>query len=173
MALTADEIGDIEPVLHAYALRAVGNRDAARDLVQETLLAALAGRERFEGRAKLRTWAVRILTNKVVDLVRARGRSRARDEDVGPDDLAEPTSERRPDRVLARRQALGIVDRALRELPELERLAVLLVDVEGFDRGEAAVKLDITANHLRVLLHRGRHRVRRALETADEVTDAP
>jgi RNA polymerase sigma-70 factor (ECF subfamily) len=158
------ELAELEPVLHAYAMRAVGDRDAARDLVQETLLATLAGRAPFEGRARLRTWAIGILTHKVLDLFRTRGRAHARTADQ-PDELAEPL-QHRPDRVLARREALSILDTGLRELPEHERLAVLLVDVEGFDRDEACAQLAITANHLRVLLHRGRHRLRRLLERA-------
>jgi RNA polymerase sigma-70 factor, ECF subfamily len=165
-ALSDAEVAELEPVLYAHALRAVGDPDAARDLVQETLLAALAGRSRFEGRAKLRTWAVGILTHKVMDFFRARSRAHiAPPDDTSPDELAEP-AHRQPDRVLARREALGLLDAGIRELPELERLAVLLVDIEGFDRDEACRELAITGVHLRVLLHRGRHRLRRILERA-------
>jgi RNA polymerase sigma factor (sigma-70 family) len=158
-----DEVADLEPVLYAYAVRAVADPDAARDLVQDTLLAAIAGRSGFEARASLRTWCIGILTHKVLDLFRARKRVPLVADET-PDDLAEPL-ERRPDRVIERRQALSLLDAGIRELPELERLAVLLVDVEGFDRGEACRELGITANHLRVLLHRGRHRLRRMLES--------
>lgn len=166
-ALSADVIRALEASLLAYALRAVGSRDQARDLVQETLLAVTAGRAPFEGRSQLRTWAIGTLTHKVVDLLRARGRARLTSaEDTSVDDLAEPSSEGRPDRVLERREALSIVDAALRELPDLERLAVLLVDVEGNDHEKTCNELAVNATHLRVLLHRGRHRLRRALEKA-------
>jgi RNA polymerase sigma-70 factor (ECF subfamily) len=73
------EIASLEPVLQAYAMRAVGDRDAAHELVQETLVAVLAGRAAFAGRSRLRTWAIGILTHKVMDLFRAR---RRRDERV-------------------------------------------------------------------------------------------
>lgn len=162
-----EEISSLEPVLRAYAVRAVGDRDAARDLVQETLLAVVAGRAGFGGRARLRTWAIGILTHKVMDLFRARrrrGGGEAFDE-TSPDELAEPI-QHRPDRVLARREALSALDAGLRALPDAERLAVLLVDVEGADRDEVCFRLAITANHLRVILHRARHRLRRHLELA-------
>jgi len=159
-----EEIAGLAPVLHAYAVRAVGDRDAARDLVQETLLAVIAGRAGFEGRSRLRTWAIGILAHKVMDLFRARRRDESA-PDLSYGELAEPLH-RRPDRVLARREALSALEAGLRELPEPERLAVLLVDVEGFERGEACSRLAVTANHLRVLLHRGRHRLRRHLESA-------
>lgn len=164
--LSASEVAELQPVLLAYALRATGDAEAARDLVQETLLAAVAGRGDFQGRAALRTWCIGILTHKVLDLFRSRQRARARAaDDTCPDDLAEPTAGR-PDRRVAHRQALAILESSLIELPELERLAVLLIDVEGFERDEACDKLGITTSHLRVLLHRGRHRLRRALEKA-------
>ena len=163
------EVLDLEPALHAFARRAVGDRDLARDLVQETLLAVVAGRAGYQGRASLRTWAIGILTHKVVDHFRTRDRLAPPDESA-VDALAEPSGDVRPDRVLARREALSIIERTLGELPALERLAVLLIDVEGQDRADACRSLALTANHLRVLLHRGRHRLRRALERAG-VTD--
>lgn len=168
--LSEVEIAELEPVLRAYAIRAVGDRETARDLVQETLLAAVAGRSRFEGRARLRTWCIGILTHKVMDLFRARKREGAPPDDRAIAELAEP-SHQRPDRLVAGRQALSVLDAGIRELPELERLAVLLVDVEGFEREEACNKLAITASHLRVLLHRARHQLRRRLERAG-VSDA-
>jgi RNA polymerase sigma-70 factor (ECF subfamily) len=158
------EIASLEPVLHAYAMRAVGDRDAAHELVQETLVAVLSGRAAFAGRSRLRTWAIGILTHKVMDLFRARRRSSEHVDDSSLEDLAEPIAHR-PDRVLARRESISVLEAGLRELPEQERLAILLIDVEGFDRDEACAQLAITANHLRVLLHRGRHRLRRLLES--------
>jgi RNA polymerase sigma-70 factor (ECF subfamily) len=56
------------------------------------------------------------------------------------------------------------VDQALATLPPGERLAVLLVGVEGVDHEDACREMGVTATHLRVLLHRGRHRLRKVLE---------
>jgi RNA polymerase sigma-70 factor (ECF subfamily) len=161
-ALSDAEVGELEPALRAYAIRAVGDREVAKDLVQETLLAALRGRTQFAGRAQLRTWAIGILTHKIMDLFRARKHVPLDDR---LDDLAEPLHHQ-PDRVIAGRQALAVLDAGIRELPELERVVVLLIDVEGFGRDEACARLAITPNHLRVVLHRARHRLRRKLESA-------
>ena len=60
--------------LFAYALKHVSDRVVAEDLVQETLLAALKGRQRFTGASTERTWLVGILKNKVVDHYRRAGR---------------------------------------------------------------------------------------------------
>src|SRR5918995_1475698 len=63
--------------LHVY--RIVGSAQDAEDLLQETLLDAWRGLERFEGRASIRAWLYRIATNRSLDALRA---SRRRPEDL-------------------------------------------------------------------------------------------
>src|SRR5213592_3642779 len=69
--------------LHCY--RILGSLQDAEDLLQETLLAAWRGLERFEGRASLRAWLYRIATNRCLNMLRDRGR---RPQEVPP--MAEP-----------------------------------------------------------------------------------
>ena len=166
-ALSDADVRDATPALHAHARRAVGDAAVAADLVQETLLAAVSGAAPFEGRSRLRTWLISILSHKIVDHLRRAGRWRTTDvDDASPEDLLAPASSRSPERVLARRQAMEIVQRALPDLPPRERMAVLLVDVEGTHREEVCNVLEVQPTHLRILLHRGRHRLRKALEHA-------
>jgi RNA polymerase sigma-70 factor (ECF subfamily) len=155
---------EIEPALVAYARRAVRDAELARDLVQETIVAALAASRPFEGRSQLRTWLIGILSHKVIDHFRKQSRERARQGDAEPDDLTSPASGAWPEQKAARNQALQTLDAALRRLGEAERMAVLMVDVEGLEHAEACNALDVTATHLRVLLHRARHRLRKELE---------
>jgi RNA polymerase sigma-70 factor (ECF subfamily) len=162
--LSETEIRSLEPVLHRFALRATRDPEAARDLAQEALLAAVAQAAEFAARSTLRTWVVGILAHKVTDHLRRR----ARDRDGGDDEerlLAAPSAED-VERVIMARQELAAIDRALAALPERERLALLLVDVEGMDREDACNALGVGATHLRVLLHRGRNRLRKTLEDA-------
>ena len=63
--------------LTAYAARAVGDRDLAQDLVQDTLVAALSAEAGFAGRSALRTWLVGILKHKIMDAYRDRARAPA------------------------------------------------------------------------------------------------
>lgn len=72
-----DRYGDL---LFRYALVHVPQRDAAEDLVQETFLAALVGRERFAGAAKFETWLVSILRNKIRDRLRTTRQNVSLDE---------------------------------------------------------------------------------------------
>jgi RNA polymerase sigma-70 factor (ECF subfamily) len=162
--LTPEAVRALEPVLHAYARRSVNDRELARDLVQETLLAALQRPDGFEGRSSLRTWLIGILSHKVIDHYRkSRPGALEIPTEEDPDLLTHPSTAQL-EQVLDDKAAVRKVERALPQLPELERLAFMLVDVEGVEREEACNALAVTATHLRVLLHRARHRLRRSLE---------
>ena len=161
--LTEDTLRELGGVLNSYARRAVGDPDLAADLVQETALAAMRGAGSFEGRSSLRSWLLGILSHKVMDHHRRVKRAPA----LQPADDKELTARGpSPERRAQGKQALDIVERALQDVPHTERLAVLLVDVEGMSRQEACNAMDVRPTHLRVLLHRGRHRLRRALTDA-------
>jgi RNA polymerase sigma factor (sigma-70 family) len=160
--ITEPVVRQLEPVLYRFALRATRDPELARDLTQEALLAAVAQAGAFGGRSTLRTWVIGILSHKVIDHFRRRAAHAVEGGDA-PELLATP-SEEDVERVVAARQELATVERALQTLPELERMALLLVDVEGVEREDCCHALDITATHLRVLLHRGRNRLRRMLE---------
>jgi RNA polymerase sigma-70 factor (ECF subfamily) len=156
------EILQLEPALRAFAIRATRNPELARDLVQETLLSATTSAAAFDGRSKLRTWVLGILAHKVLDHFRSAA-VRGEDPD-GEAALLETPSTEDVERVAIARQSLERVERALGELPDKERLAILLTDVEGLDRREVCHVLEVSPTHLRVLLHRGRNRLRRLLE---------
>lgn len=167
--LSEADVQALEPVLMGFATRAVGRRDVARDLVQETYLAVLEALPSFEGRSSLRTWVVGILSRKVIDHYRRTKREVVLDEVPEPKagDLFTTTSPMAPDARLDPERAIRVLDAALGTLPELERMAVLLCDVEQVAREEATRAMRIEPSHLRVLLHRGRTKLRHALEQAE------
>ena len=164
----------------------------AQEVVQETWLAVLTAVHRFEGRASLSTWLFQILSNRA----RTRGAREARtiplsafetpeaecgtvaadrfladDHHRWPGHWAAPPCrwELPPDRLLSL-EARGRLRAALEELPESQRLVVALRDVEGLDTDEVAETLELTPGNVRVLLHRGRAKLRQALEDyVDEV----
>ena len=74
--------------LHRHIYRIVGSVQDAEDLLQETLLAAWRGLERFEGRASVRAWLYRIATNRALDALRA---SRRRPEEAAANDSTCPS----------------------------------------------------------------------------------
>jgi RNA polymerase sigma-70 factor (ECF subfamily) len=148
----------VHPVLMGYAQRAVRQHELARDLVQETWLAGARHLGSFDGRASFRTWMVGILKHKIID------HFRRADRELGID--VELVSEPENDAHLDWTRALAVVRDELHRLPELQRRAVELCDVQGVSRDEAAQCLGVERGHLRVLLHRGRNRLREALQAA-------
>ena len=166
--------------------RGYADSDAvAEEIVQETWVAIVTGIERFEGRSALGTWMFSILLNQAkthnarerralpfcsieagqtdepaVDADRFQT-----DDDAWPGHWATPPRPwQKPDRRLLSLEAREHLKHALRQLPERQRLIVGLRDVEGFTAEEVCERLDLSQENQRVLLHRGRSRLRAALE---------
>jgi RNA polymerase sigma-70 factor (TIGR02960 family) len=160
--------------LHCY--RILGSLQDAEDQVQETLLAAWRGLDRFEGRASLRAWLYRIATNRCLNALRDRGR---RPQEVSrmvelpePTRRAEPSwLEPYPDHLLEgladtapgpaaryeRSEAVGLAFvAALQHLPPRQRAALVLRDVLGFDTAEVAEMLDSSGASVKAALQRAR-----------------
>ncbi|MFL5767748.1 MAG: RNA polymerase sigma factor [Actinomycetota bacterium] len=164
------------------------SRAVAEDVVQETWVGVLQGLDRFEGRSSLKTWIFRILTNRA----KTRGQRERRsipfsslaDRESegnepavdpsrfhGDDDrfangwASPPTSwEDVPEDRLLSTETLSKVEEAIAELPEMQRLVITLRDIDGWSSQEVCNFLDITETNQRVLLHRARSKVRKALE---------
>jgi RNA polymerase sigma-70 factor (ECF subfamily) len=155
----------------------------AEEVVQESWLAVLRGIERFEGRSSFKTWLLRIVANRAM----TQGVKEARtvpfasledeDEDspsVSPERFhpagepgagswSSPPAPWPEDQLLAD-ETRTVIERAIEDLPPNQRAVVWMRDVEGWTSEEVQEALGITAANQRVLLHRGRQRVRAALE---------
>jgi RNA polymerase sigma-70 factor (ECF subfamily) len=159
--------------LHIY--RIVGSAQDAEDLLQETLLAAWRGLERFEERASVRSWLYRIATNRALDALRS---SRRRREDQSMTQLPEPTQWSEPTWIQPYPDVLleGVPDKApgpearyeakeaielafivgLQHLPPQQRAVLMLRDVLGYRAAEVADMLDTTPASVNSLLRRAR-----------------
>jgi RNA polymerase sigma-70 factor (ECF subfamily) len=136
--------------------------DAAYDAVQEALLRAWQGIDRFEGRSRFYTWLTRIGINEAY-----RGLRRPTEESLEVDDQVGqriPAWGDRPDELFESREFLVAVEQALGELPLHYRTAVTLRDVEGLSAAEAAEVLEIGERALKSRLHRGRMALRGKLD---------
>jgi RNA polymerase sigma-70 factor, ECF subfamily len=148
----------------------------AEEVVQDTWMGVLRGIGGFEGRSSFRTWLFRILVNRA----RTAGVRERRSVAVGDAEAAVDASrfdeaggwsappehwiEDIDDRLRAGKMADRIRS-AIEELPARQREVVTLRDVEGLSSNEVCEVLEITDGNQRVLLHRGRSRVRQVLET--------
>jgi RNA polymerase sigma-70 factor (ECF subfamily) len=163
-----------QPALLRLAEATVGNRAVAQEVTQDTWIAVMRGVDRFEGRSSLKTWLFRILLNRArtaADREQRAGRPEPIDEERFDASGAwatppEPWADRVDDRLIAA-QLAGHVRALMGELPEAQRQVVLLHDVEGLPPSDVAELLGISDGNQRVLLHRGRARLRQLL--ADEV----
>jgi len=84
--------------------------------------------------------------------------------DAPDETLPTPRELEDPAAAMVSRETFGVIERALADLPESQRNVVLLSDVEGVAPDEVCNILGISGNNQRVLLHRGRARVRQALD---------
>jgi RNA polymerase sigma-70 factor, ECF subfamily len=148
----------------------------AEEVVQDTWLAALRGIGRFEGRSSVRTWLFTILVNRarttgvrehrtipVADATPVVDAARFAPTGMWaapPEHWIEEAEDR-----MAAGKLVGLLRVAMDDLPARQRDVVLLRDVEGMSSGEVCEVLAITEANQRVLLHRGRGKLRQALET--------
>lgn len=165
-------------VLYRYALAKTGRADIAEDLVQETLLAAWQGRGSFQGSASERAWLLGICRHKTLDHFRKarRGEASAFDSTLEcPEDeeffTAAGSWRHPPDAWAAdplnEAEAEGFWHALLdcvSQLPEAQRESFLLQALSELEPAEASGALSVSINHLYVLLHRARLRVRRCLD---------
>jgi RNA polymerase sigma-70 factor (ECF subfamily) len=158
------------------AMSFVSSQAVAEEVVQDTWLAVLRGLDRFEERSSLRTWVFSILVNRA----RTTGVREARSvpvADAGPVVDAsrfgpngawavppEPWAEEVENRIDAVKLS-ELVRGGLDGLPGRQREVVVLRDVEGMSSAEVCQVLAISEGNQRVLLHRGRSKLRQVLES--------
>jgi len=148
------------PSLRRYARGLTGNREAADDLVQDTMEKAWTRLALWERRGDLRAWLFSILHNLFVDRARADRRS--------PIEAAKDEAPTAPVRATqADMLEVRDLDRALARLPLEQREVLLLVAVEQMRYEEVARVLDIPAGTVMSRLSRARERLRAILEGAD------
>jgi RNA polymerase sigma-70 factor (ECF subfamily) len=156
------------------------SRSVAEEAVADTWLAVLNGIDRFEGRSSLKTWIFRILVNTAKTRAQREGRSIPFSA-LAPEDGEpyEPSVERErftragfwaspphewPEERLLSAEARAVVEDAIASLPDTQRTVITLRDVEGWDSDEVRNVLELSETNQRVLLHRARAKVRRAIE---------
>jgi RNA polymerase sigma-70 factor, ECF subfamily len=165
--------------LHVHCYRILGSIQDAEDALQETLLAAWRGLDRFERRASLRTWLYTVATNRALNMLRAAKRGPWAELVMPPNvSLPEPTRrseavwiEPYPDVLLdadlesspgpeARYEAKEAISlafvTALQLLPARQRAVLILRDVLGFRASEVAGMLDSTEDSVTSALKRAR-----------------
>ena len=181
------------PMMKRVARGYVASDAVAEEIVQDTWLAIVTGIDRFEGRSALGTWIFSILTNQA-KTHSARERRALPLSCVAPKDAEEPVVDpdrfqkddeawpghwatpprpwQKPERRLLSLETRERLKDALAELPTRQRLIVGLRDIDGHSADEVCDLLGLSQENQRVLLHRGRSRLRAVLEEYFDEADA-
>ena len=185
-AAFAQLVREYQPSLVRVARIYVSTQAAAEEVAAETWLAVLNGLDRFEGRSSLKTWIFRILTNIAKTRAQRDGRTlpfsalqdpgRVPEAALDADRFLDPEHPRWPghwavrpepwpEDALVAAETQAVVAEAIEALPPVQRAVISLRDVEGWSSEEVRNALELSETNQRVLLHRARSKVRRALES--------
>ncbi len=156
--------------LYRLARGVVRNNSEAEDIVQESYVSAFAHLASFRGDSSLSTWLSRIVLNEA--LGRLRKKRRAPDLAQSGDVSAEAqiiqfprnTATSDPERTMAQRQILQLVEQATDNLPDVFRTVFVARVIEGLSIDETAQLLGIRPETVKTRLHRARALLRKQLD---------
>ena len=147
--------------LWAVALRTTSNPDDAADALQDALLSAFRRADTFRGESAVTTWLHRIVVNAALDRMRRAAVRPTVALPTGEDGVTLDIPDGRDD--IGQRENQLVIAQALADLPDDQRQAVLLVDVEGYSVEDAAALLNCPTGTVKSRCSRGRAKLARQL----------
>ena len=163
--------------LYTYALVRVRKPDIAEELVQETFLAALHGRKRFQGRSSEKTWLTGILKHKIIDYFRKINRRQSIMKNDTQDDFMEKIFDPHgnwidgpvkwdldPSKSLEQKEFFKVLQHCLSKLPPRLAQVFALRELDGLETKEICDVMNISSDNLWVMLYRARMKLRQHLE---------
>jgi RNA polymerase sigma-70 factor, ECF subfamily len=157
-----------ERPIYALAYRVIGREEDARDVCQETFLRAFRALPGFKGQAKFSSWLYRIALNLCRDWMRRERRAPVTqlsdDDDLSDRATAAAAPVESIEDLVARRQLSGVVERAMAQLPEEQRTAIVLKEYHGMTFQEIADLQRCPLSTVKTRLYQGLTVLRRALE---------
>ncbi len=164
--------------LFKFAVLQLRDEAQAEDAVQETLLAAMQGAERFTGKSSVRTWLTGILKHKILDQIRKSSRDRAPEVgyDEGSSDEFEALFDERgayaekpaewgsPEAALSQKKFFDVLERCMEGLPKNTARVFAMREIMGLDTHEICKETGVSATNCGVLLYRARMALRLCLD---------
>ena len=151
---------------YGIAYRLVGSREDALEVVQESFIHVMRGIQAFRGQSSFRTWLYRIVTHAALDYRRWRALRTA--DSLEGDTSAEPAAQaagRSPQEAAADRDLGAAIDKALSNISEKNRAALILYAIEGMSYREVADVLGISIGTVMSRIFNARQRLRELLAT--------
>jgi RNA polymerase sigma-70 factor (ECF subfamily) len=162
-----------ERPIYALAYRTIGREEDARDVCQETFLRAFRALPGFRGQAKFSSWLYRIALNLCRDWIRRERRTPVSQVPEGLD-LADMAAERGPvesiEELVARHDLSRVVAKAMEELPDEQRTAIILKEYHGMTFQEIADMQGCPLSTVKTRLYQGLTVLRRHLEKNGQMT---
>ncbi|HXX68955.1 MAG TPA: sigma-70 family RNA polymerase sigma factor [Polyangiaceae bacterium] len=156
------------PAIYRFGVKMCRDSEDAKDVLQDTLLAAARGIREFRGASSLSTWLYTVARSFCIK--KRRASKFAPTQTVSLNDHASamdaPAPDRAPDEAAADRELSTLLDRAIAELEPANREVLVLRDVEGLTAPEVAQVLGVSVDAVKSRLHRARAEVRAKLEAA-------
>jgi RNA polymerase sigma-70 factor, ECF subfamily len=161
-----------ERSVYNVCLRMLRDPSLAEDAAQDAFIRAWNSIDSFRG-GIVRPWLLRIATNRTYDILRAQARRPAASLDAQPFEsepewTTQSDSVEHPESFAARGELSTFLEDALAELPEDQRLAIVLSDVQGYAYEEIAEIMDIAVGTVKSRISRGRSRLRAVLKASDQ-----
>jgi RNA polymerase sigma-70 factor (ECF subfamily) len=160
-----------ERSVYNVCLRMLRDPSLAEDATQDAFIRAWNSIDSFRG-GIVRPWLLRIATNRTYDILRAQARRPAQSLDAQPFEsepewTTQSDSVEHPESFAARGELSTFLEDALAELPEDQRLAIVLSDVQGYAYEEIATIMDIAVGTVKSRISRGRSRLRSVLQASE------
>ena len=170
-------VNDYGDSLYRYALPRVNDSEVAKDLVQDTFLAAWRNIENYKGQISEKNWLFTILKNKIIDHYR-KSSTRLTDrlpeqakDDPYFDNADHWTEAAEPsdwgidyNALIEKKEFYGILQQCKKKLKELQDIAFSMKYLDGYDSEEICKELNISASNFWVLIHRAKVQLRACLE---------
>lgn len=179
--VTPGELEQFRGYLMRYALLQLRDQTSAEDAVQETLLAAVQGSERFSGKSTIKTWLTGILKHKIIDQMRRQSREQpllqGEDDERSEADVVDalfradghwqnfPANWGDPGKALENKKFWETFEMCAKLMPAKTARVFMMREVMELSTEEICKELDITATNCWVMLHRARLSLRECLET--------
>ena len=164
-----------------YASLQLRDAGAAEDAVQDTLIAALEGWDRFGGKSSVKTWLTGILKHKIIDHIRRQSREQplvsadsGQSEAEAVDALfledghwrQPPSAWGDPDKALENKAFMAVFEQCARNMPEKTARAFMMREVMELSTEDICKELDVSTTNCWVILHRARLSLRECLEVS-------
>lgn len=164
--------------LYSYACSRIDDNELARDLVQETFLAALEGWEKFDGRSSEKTWLTAILKNKVFDVYRKKSKLSQKEtvpfNSPGADEYFEESGHWKEGRfpepfgiedvALENNEFDGILTSCMKKLPPLWKSVFTLKHIDEESSDDICAQLELSSSNFWVISHRAKVSLRECLQ---------